>query len=195
MDNSRQLQRETEAARVLREQLKDLAGDDEETVRDTIEGATSLHELIEAVVEDIATYEAKIEAIDAMCAKWKARKERYAARVESHRAVILNAMGMGEIRKLEFAIATVSRQNVAPKLMVIDEAAIPSEFWKRGDPKLDKKALTTALKDMAAVAEELALAKKNGLAKEILEETERKLKPIPGVTLSNGSETVAIRMN
>ena len=165
-DHSRQLQRETEAARVLREQLADLAGGEEEAVRDTIEGATNLHELIGAVVEDIASDCASIEGIDAHLKTMRGRKERLEARVESRRAVILNAMAIGEIKKLELAIATLSRKPVPSKALVLDETQIPAQFWKRADPTLDKRALLDALK-----GEQI----------------------IPGASLSNGSETIAIK--
>ena len=165
-DHSRQLQRETEAARVLREQLADLAGGEEDAVRDTIEGATNLHELIGAVVEDIASDCASIEGIDAHLKTMRGRKERLEARVESRRAVILNAMAIGEIKKLELAIATLSRKPTPPKVQVIDEALVPSNFWKRADPSLDKRALLEALKGEQV---------------------------IPGATLSNGGESLSLR--
>src|SRR5689334_19564120 len=138
-DHSHQLMRETEAARILREQLLALAGDDEETIRDTIEGETGLHELIAKVVEEVADAEANIAAIKDRLETLRLRKERIEARVESRRAAILNAMTIGEIKKLELPIATLSRKPTPPKVQVIDETAIPSSFWKRSDPALDKK--------------------------------------------------------
>jgi hypothetical protein len=165
-DHSRQLQRETEAARILRAQLAALVGDDEEAVRDTIEGETSLHELIGSVVEEIAADCASIEGIDAHMKTMRGRKERLEARVESRRSAILNAMAVGEIKKLELAIATLSRKPVPSKALVLDEALIPAQFWKRADPTLDKRALLDALKGEQIV---------------------------PGAALSNGGEAIAIK--
>lgn len=166
IDSASRLQRETEAARILSEQLADLAEGDEATVRDTIEGETNLHELIAKVIEDVAADEASVAGIARHIDTMEARKQRLKNRIEFRRAAILNAMSIGEIKKLELAIATVSRQNVAPKVQIVNEAEIPAEFWKRADPTLDKTALKAALKDK---------------------------REVPGATLSNGSETLAIR--
>lgn len=160
------LSKETEAARVLKEQLRDIAGDDEDMIRDTIEGETSLHEIIRQVVEEISAATANVVGIKAHIEKLKARQERLEAGIETKRTAILNAMAIGEIKKLDAGIATLSRKPVPPKLVVVDEAAIPSQFWKRADPTLDKKALTEALKSKTDV---------------------------PGAQLSNGSETLALR--
>lgn len=160
------LSKEMEAARILKEQLRDIAGDDEDAIRDTIEGETNLHEVICQVVEEISTATANVEGIKAHIEKLKARQERLEAGIETKRTAILNAMAIGEIKRLDAGIATLSRKPVPPKLVVVDESAIPSEFWKRADPTLDKKALTAALKDE---------------------------KQVPGAQMSNGGETLAIR--
>lgn len=161
-----QLQRETEAARILREQLIALNADDPDVIRDTIEGETSLHELIASVVEEIAHDQAGVEGIKTHVKTMNGRRERLEARIESRRSAILNAMAVGGISTLQLAIATLSRKPVPPKVQIISEADVPAQFWKRSDPELDKKALLAALKD------------------------EQK---IPGATLSNGSETISIR--
>lgn len=166
IDNASKLQRETEAARILREQLAEFADGDEATIRDTIEGETSLHELIAEVIEDVAAEEANVVGIKAHIETMKARKERLEARIAFRRAAILNAMSVGEIKTLPLAIVTLSRKPTPPKVQIIDEAAIPSNFWKRGDPTLDKKAISDALKNKEQV---------------------------PGATLSNGGETLAVR--
>jgi hypothetical protein len=166
IDNVDRLQRETEAARILREQLADLMDGDEIAIRDTIEGETNLHELIASVAEDIATDEASVAGIKAHIETMKARKERLERRIEFRRSAILNAMSIGEVKKLELAIATLSRKPVPPKVQIVNEAEIPSQFWKRADPTLDKKAIADALKNNEQV---------------------------PGATLSNGGETLAVK--
>lgn len=163
---SHQLQRETEAARILRDQIAALADGDEEVVRDTLEGVTDLHELIAAVVDEIAHDTASVAGIKGHIKNMEARRARMEARIESRRAAILNAMAIGEIKKLELPIATLSRRNTAPQLQTSDEAQIPSQFWKRADPSLDRKALLDALKGGQIV---------------------------PGAELSNGGETLSVK--
>lgn len=165
-DHSHQLQRETEAARILRDQLLAMTDGDEEAVRDSIEGATNLHEMISAVVAEVAADCASVEGIKTHVETMRGRKERLEARIESRRSAILNAMAIGEIKKLELPIATLTRKPTPPKVQVIDEAAVPAEFWKRAEPTLDKRALLDALKDKQAVA---------------------------GAELSNGGESLMVR--
>ena len=54
---------EIKAAAALRENLKDIIGDDDEAMRDTLEGETSLHELIDAAIADISKDVANIEGL------------------------------------------------------------------------------------------------------------------------------------
>src|SRR5690606_38565853 len=90
--NSQQLQRETEAARILREQIADITDGESEAIRDTLEGETSLHELIAKVMEDVAADMANVEGIKSHIEAMKARKERLEARIDLCRTAILNAM-------------------------------------------------------------------------------------------------------
>jgi len=81
-DKTRILQRETEAARVLRDQRRDLIGeDDEDALRDTIEGETELKELIAAVLGSIAGDIAHLEGIKLHKATLAEREARLKNRV------------------------------------------------------------------------------------------------------------------
>jgi hypothetical protein len=76
-------------------------------------------------------------------------------------------MQSGEIRTLDTPAGTVTRKAVPPSVLILEEAEIPAEFFKPQDPKLDKKAVAEALKAG---------------------------KPVPGAAMSNGGETIAIRV-
>lgn len=162
----RALEREMEAAQLLRDHLADVAGEDADLIRDMIEGETSIRELIEAAVEQIARDEAAIIGIKTFAEKQADRKARLERRQEVFRVAIRSAMGVAEIPKLELPLATVSRKALGQQLVTTDEASIPSGYWKPQDPKLDRKALLKALK-----------------AGEKVE----------GAELSNGGETLEVR--
>jgi len=166
VDTARILARETEAATLLRNQLRDVAGDDADLVRDCIEGETGLHEAIEAAAKQIAADTAAVKGLDDFIDTLGNRKARLKKRIEAIKIAVRVAMEVGEIKSRELAFATISRKAVPPSLVVTDEAAIPSAFWKSPAPVLDKRALFDALK-----------AKQE----------------VPGATLSNGSETLALR--
>lgn len=161
-----ELDQEIDAAKILRENLRDLIGEDDEALRDTLEGETQLHELIEQVVEFLGQDEERIAGIKEAVAQSNARKARLEKRVEMCRTVILNAMDVGELKKLELPIATVSRRATPAKVIITNEADVPSSFWTPQAPKLDKKLVKAALDSKKAV---------------------------PGAELSNGGETLSIR--
>ena len=82
-------------------------------------------------------------------------------------------MTVAEWAKHEMDIGTVSLRDAAPRLEIDDESAIPSQFWKRADPSLDRAGLLKALKDY--------------------EKGERANNGIPGCHLEAGGKSLTIR--
>ncbi len=158
------LQRQMDAARALREALKALG--DEELTADTIEGETSLHESIAAVMGMVTDAEILEEGLKAKIAQMEGRKTGIGRRIDSLRTIIAQAMEIGGIKTLPLPEATLSFANVPPKLIVTDESLIPTRFWKAQDPTLDRKAMNEAIK----AGEE-----------------------IPGTSRTNGGTTLKIR--
>jgi hypothetical protein len=166
-DVSRELQIQGEAARVLLANIRDVIGDDEEMAVSAVEGETMLVEAISSAVDRVEDLDTYCESLDARIAELSVRRSRFEDQAARIKAAIHVALGQAEIRKLELPQATISLRAVAPKAEITDEALLPSKFWKEQDPKLDKKAVLDALK-----------------AKET----------VPGATLSNGGETISIRV-
>lgn len=166
-DVSRALHIEGEAARALLLNIKDVVADDAEMIETAIEGETNLKEVISAAVDRILELDAHEEAIAAQIASLQVRRERFEHQSDRIKAAIHAAMGQAELRKLELPQATLGVRAVPPKCEITDESLIPSKYWKAQDPKLDRKAVLEALK-----------------AKE----------DVPGVTLSNGGETLSMRV-
>jgi len=165
-DTIRHIQIQSQAASVLLEHVRDVVGDDEEMILTAVEGETGLLEAISEAVERVAQLEAHCEALAIQSKKLSERRDRFEAQKDRIKAAVHVAMSMAELRKLELPAATLSVRAVPAKAEIIDEAAIPSKFWKAVDPKLDRKAVLDALK-----------------AKE----------DVPGATMSNGGETISIR--
>lgn len=160
------LHTQTEAARVLLANMRDVIGDDEDLALSTIEGETGLLEAIDEAVNRLSEINSLLTGTQARIDDLKAREARYEAQAERIRTAIMNAMQMAGLKKLERSEATLSLRAVAAKAIVKAEADIPAGYWKAQAPKLDLKALTAALKDGAN---------------------------IPGAELSNGGETLSIR--
>jgi len=161
------IRREAEAAKVLLANIKDIVADDPEALHDAIEGETGLIEAIGEAVTRIIEIKALDEALGARAKRISERRARLDAQAERLRTAIVVAMGDVDIKKIELPEATISRKAVPPKCIVTDEAALPSRFLvEKVSVTPDKKALLEALKAGEAV---------------------------PGATLSNASETLAIR--
>lgn len=169
MNEQHNLRQETAAAQVLTAHLQDLLADDidDVVIRDSIEGETNLHEAIERAALVVLSSRSNVAALKEMIAALTKRRDRYAQREDLLRTAILSAMEIGMIKeKIELPFATISSAVKPRALEIIDEAIIPSDYWKPSDPKLDKKAVIDVLKGG---------------------------KQIPGITLDNGGTRLVIR--
>lgn len=167
MNIVRTLNAEAEAAQSLLANIRDVIGEDEEMSLAAVEGETNLVEVIKAAVDRINELEGFGASIANHTKELAERRGRFERQAEMLRQAVVVAMGMADIKKLELPTATLSRKAIPPKAEIVSEADIPSKFWKPADPKLDRKALLEALKAKEAV---------------------------PGAALSNGGETLAIRV-
>lgn len=158
--------RALEAMKVLRAQISDMADGDEDFIRDTLEGETDLEGLVRTLLASIGEDEAHEAGLKAYLDEMKARKDRFAKRADTKRALIANALEIAGQNKIETDVATVTLSASKPKAIITEEGDIPSDYWKPQAPKLDLTALSAALRDGAE---------------------------IPGATLSNGGSTITIR--
>ena len=160
------VQRELEAAKVLRDQIAELAQGDEEFIRDTLEGEMDFEGIVEKLLGEIGEDEALAKGIEAYEAELAARKQRLTSRAKFKRTLICTALEISGRKKMELAVGTVTLSAVKAKAIVTEEADIPAEFFKPQPPKLDQTALSAAL---------------------------REGREVPGATLSNGGSTITIR--
>lgn len=147
------IHREAQAAKALRESIAQLLANDgdEHLAIDMIEGETSLLECIDALLAANTQDAVIVAGVEKVAADLSARKSRVEGRIQMRRALIEQAMMTAEIKKLERPAATLSLANRPASLVIADESAIPSRFWVAADPKLDRKALSAALKEGEAV--------------------------------------------
>lgn len=159
------VQRELEAAKVLREQIAELAEGDEDFIRDTLEGETDLPAIVRMLLAGIGEDEAMADGIDAYAAELATRKARLAGRAKLKRSLICSALEIAGRKTIVTDVGTVTLSAVKPKAIVTEEADIPAEFFKPQPPKLDQSALSAAL---------------------------REGREVKGATLSNGGNTIRI---
>lgn len=142
---------------------------DEETILDTLEGETDLVELIVAVLESAEADKGMALACEVRVSEINERAERFQKRAEAKRRVVQMAMERSGRLKIEAPAFTVSLKVVPPSLILLNPEQVPEHFMVHPEPppaKPDRKAILAALKDG---------------------------KQIPGCTLSNGGQTLAVR--
>lgn len=160
----RQIGAELQDAVRLRQALAEY--DDPQLILDAIEGETNLAEACVLVLEETHEDEALLEGLKAKIDELQVRKGRMEKSIETRRNIILMAMEKAGLQTIKSPLGTMSVKPVPPKAEVIDEALIPSKFWKPVDPRLDRAALAAALKAGEQV---------------------------PGASLGNGGITLSIR--
>ncbi|MEQ9689523.1 MAG: siphovirus Gp157 family protein [Bauldia litoralis] len=122
------------------------AGIDEETLADTLEGVTDLHEVVAAVVRSALVDEAMAEGLKRHIDILKERSQRLAERARTRREIARDAMVEVDVRKIQAPDFTVSVRPGSPALVVTDEGAVPSSYWRPRDPILDRAGLISDLK-------------------------------------------------
>jgi hypothetical protein len=120
--------------------------DDEESLADTLEGITNLHEMIAAVIRSALVDEALQSGLRARMADMKHRLNRLVERGVKKRQLALEAMTEAGLKKLEQPDFTASARAGLPGLVVIAETLIPETYWVPQPPKLDRQSLLADLK-------------------------------------------------
>ena len=119
---------------------------DEETLLDTLEGITDLHEMIAAVIRSALVDEALHAGLRFRLDDMKERLSRLELRASKKRELALEAMTEVGLSKLEQPDFTASARAGSPALVVIAEERIPEAYWLPQPPKLDRQAILGELK-------------------------------------------------
>ena len=124
---------------------------DEQTLTDTVEGLTDLHEILAAIVRAALADEALATGLKGRIAEMQERLERLQERAAKRRQIVKDTMVELDLKKLTAADFSVSIRPGMPALMVIDEAAVPSIYWEPREPRLDRQGLLVELKQGAEI--------------------------------------------
>jgi hypothetical protein len=131
----------------LRSRLRNEFPDtDEDTISDTVQGMTTLPEMIAAVVrsqlEDLTLARALRTRIDEM----ETRLARFERRADKKRQFVTSVMERADIRKIVEPDFTASLRRTPPGLLIVDDSQVPESFWRPQPPKIDRRALLAAVK-------------------------------------------------
>jgi hypothetical protein len=143
----------TATYRALRERIR--AQDpqiDEQTLDDTVEGLTDLHEILGAIVRAALADEALANGLKGRIAEMQDRLERLQDRAQKRRQIAKEVMVELDLKKLNAPDFTVSVRPGMPALVVLEEAAVPSIYWEPREPRLKRQELAADLKAGTDVA-------------------------------------------
>ena len=125
---------------------------DEQTLADTVEGLTDLHEIVAAIIRSALADEALATGLKTRVAEMQDRLERLQDRASKRRQIAKEVMVELDLKKITAPDFTVSIRPGTPALMVLDEAAVPSIFWQPSAPKLNRQGLLSELKEGVEIA-------------------------------------------
>src|SRR5215475_3024078 len=125
---------------------------DEQTLADTVEGLTDLHEILTAVIRAALTDQALATGLEGRIGEMQARRDRLQDRAAKRRQIAKDVMVEVDLKKLAAPDFTASIRPGPPALMVIDEAAVPSIYWEPREPRLNRQELANDLKQGAEIA-------------------------------------------
>ncbi|MEM7289554.1 MAG: siphovirus Gp157 family protein [Pseudomonadota bacterium] len=145
MSEQRHLARDLKAMEAVKASLLELT-DDEDTIRDTLEGETDLEGFVRKLMLSIDEDQLILDGIAARVSDLKEREDRYKKSIEWKRTLILQGMQVAEQQTFTLDIATISRRKPPAQLFISDESKLPAKYWVPSDPRLSKSDLKADLK-------------------------------------------------
>ena len=124
---------------------------DEQTLADTVEGLTDVHEILAAIVRAALADEAMATGLRCRIAEMQDRLNRLQDRATKRRQIAKDAMVELEL-KLAAPDFTASIRPGMPALVVLNEDAVPKTYWEPGEPRLRRQILACDLKGGAEIA-------------------------------------------
>ena len=124
---------------------------DEQTLADTVEGLTDVHDIVAAIVRVALADEALATGLKGRIAEMQDRLARLQDCAAKRRQIAKDVMLELEIKKITTPDFTVSIRPGMPSLLVLDEAAVPSIHWQEVAPRLNRQGLLNELKEGADI--------------------------------------------
>ena len=140
---------------------------DQETLLDTLEGASDLKEMLGAITRAYLDDRAFAVALKQRLDDMRIRLNRLETATSNKRDLIAVVMGKAELRKVTEPDFTLSLREVPRGLQLNDEAEIPEAYWLAQPAKLDRQAVLRDLRGGDVI--------------------------VPGAMLNNGGKTISVR--
>lgn len=125
---------------------------DEQTLADTVEGLTDLHEIVQAIIRSALVDEALVRGLKCRISDMQGRLERFEDRASKRRQIAKDVMVQLDLKKISAPDFTATVRDGAPSLIVIDEDKVPKIYWQPSEPRLKRQQLTDDLKQGEDIA-------------------------------------------
>jgi hypothetical protein len=125
---------------------------DEQTLADTVEGLTDVHEILGAILRAALADEAMATGLKCRLADMQDRLGRLQDRAAKRRQIVKDAMVELDLKKIAAPDFTASIRPGMPALVVLNEDAVPKTYWEPGEPRLRRQILASDLKGGAEIA-------------------------------------------
>src|ERR1035437_2325021 len=119
---------------------------DEQTLVDTVEGLTDLHEIVTAIIRAALADEALARGLKCRISDMQGRLDRLQDRASKCRQIARDVMVELDLKKITAPDFSASLRPGMPALVVLDEDAVPSIYWEPGEPRLKRQELASDLK-------------------------------------------------
>lgn len=121
---------------------------DPDILRDTLEALDGeIEEKADNCAKVIKNLEGQADVLDKEIERLQGKKKGISNSIKSIKGNLERCMINTGKRKFKTTLFSFGIQKNPPTVSVVNEAAIPENFWKQQDPVLDKKALTEFLKE------------------------------------------------
>ena len=143
----------TTTYRVIRDRIR--AQDpqiDEQTLADTVEGLTDLHEILQAIIRAALADEALARGLKCRISDMQGRLDRLEDRASKRRQIAKDVMVELDLKKITAPDFSASLRPGMPALVVLNKDAVPSIYWQAGEPRLKRQVLASDLKEGAEIA-------------------------------------------
>ena len=125
---------------------------DEQTLADTVEGLTDLHEIVTAIIRSALADEALATGLKCRIADMQDRLNRLQDRASKRRQIAKDVMVELDLKKITAPDFTASIRPGLPSLLVLDEDAVPKTYWEPQEPRLKRQELASDLKQGEEIA-------------------------------------------
>ena len=141
------------AYRTIRDRIREQDPQiDEQTLADTVEGLTDLHEILGAIIRAALADEALATGLKGRIMEMQGRLDSFQDRAIKRRQMAKEVMVELNLKKITAPDFTASIRPGMPALIVIDETAVPSIYWEPREPRLNRQGLAADLKQGTEIA-------------------------------------------